>query len=184
MSETQRQLLLRVPAGIVTKRQRCYLLPFIPVAFDVFNAVCTQECAEALLLPFPVQGKRDIASYTQKVLEHLMPLEISCSGALKHLRKAHTPEGLVKIPSTVSYTLTSHREPRGGTSKHCGTERRAPPKGWALPLWYPQAQLALSIEQGCLAKGKLHLKHGEHQCVQSQSTKAGGCVLEHPFSMV
>lgn len=96
MSEMQSQLLLLVPAGVITKRQSCYLLPFIPVAFDVFNAVCTQECDEVLLLPFHIRGKRDTTSYSQKVLEHLMPLEISCSGALKHRGKTHTPEGLVQ----------------------------------------------------------------------------------------
>lgn len=96
MSERHSQSLPLVPAGVITKRQSCYLSPFIPVAFDVFNAICTQECDEVLLLPFHIWGKRDIASYSEKVLEHLMPLEISCSGALKYLGKTHTPEGFIQ----------------------------------------------------------------------------------------
>lgn len=46
---------------------------------------------------FTSEEKRDIASYSQKVLEYLMPWEISCSGALKYLGKtALAPEGLVQ----------------------------------------------------------------------------------------
>lgn len=37
---------------------------------------------------FTYEEKRDIASYSQKALEHLMPLEISCRGALKYLQKS------------------------------------------------------------------------------------------------
>lgn len=93
----------------VTKRQSCYLWSFIPVGFDVFNAVFTQECDEVLLLPFHIQGRRDTISYSQKALEFLMPLEISCSGALKYLGKTPVPKGLIphSLPPLQLHTATS-----------------------------------------------------------------------------
>lgn len=180
--------LLLVPAGIITKRQSCYLLPFIPQAFDVFNAVCTEECDEVLLLPFHIWGKRDVASHSQEVLEHLMPLEISCSGALKYPGKntyawGTCPDFLI-LRAACWHLVESPRREKGMPLQAggCCQPGRPAESGSGARVSTGTAGLggAGTAGQGCPAEGKLQ---AEHQHTQSQRTKAGGHVLEQPFSM-
>lgn len=112
---------------------------------------------------FTYEEKRDIASYSQKTLEHLIPLEISCRGALKCLQKnTHAWEISSGLPS-IQHLAESpkmwqmHVSVSRGTAVTPGT---AAPRDLSLLLWYPGAQLALPGDlQAHPAGGKLHLLH-------------------------
>lgn len=115
-----------------------------------------------LLLPFHVQGRRDTISYSQKAFEFLMPVEISCSGALKYLGKTPVPEGLIphSLPTLQLHTATSRamrcagwmpwgREQLSGADLLCcGIPRHSSS--------FPESSHS---RQGCPAEQNLHLKH-------------------------
>lgn len=116
---------------------------------------------------FTYEKKRDIASYSQKALEHLMPLETSCRAALKYLQKnTHAWEISSGLPS-IQYLAESPKMWQMHVSVSRGTA--VTPRTEQLPRTFPWCCGTLGLSWPCQGTCKNILQEeSDIFCISSQ----------------